>query len=100
VDDILTAAHEEAERLRRSGEQRSHHITAGLPDRLAVARSAASRRREERGLDEFTRITEESANEIARLRANAALQTPRLVDAAMKNIWSAVDSGPTAGSRP
>ena len=100
VDEILTAAHKEAERLRRSGEQRAHHITAGLPDRLAVARSAASRERDERGLDESTRIAEDSTNEIARLRANAALQTPRLVDAAVKSIWSTVESGPTIRSRP
>ncbi|RLE22599.1 MAG: hypothetical protein DRJ50_07385 [Actinobacteria bacterium] len=100
MDDILTAAHEKAERLRRSGEQRAHHITAGLPDRLAVARSAASRQRDERGVEDSARIAEESTNEIARLRANAAIRTPRLVGSAMNSIWSAVESGPKVGSRP
>ena len=88
AEQLLAAAHAEADRLRSEGEQRVHAIRAQLPDRIAIARAEAAQQDEERGTSEITDVERDAEQEIARIAAIADTQIPQLADAVVATIWS------------
>ncbi len=93
ADEVIAAARSEIDRLRSDGERRARAIRARLPDRVAVARADATRQEAEHRDLEIDRISQETEDEIARLRADAETRIPRAADAVVAAIWGALDRG-------
>jgi hypothetical protein len=87
----ISRAREHAQQLRQEADRQSQRDRADLPDRLAAARiggeSPLARQRD----IELARLADQTAHELDRLDAQAALEMPKLVEAAIGLIWEMLE---------
>jgi vacuolar-type H+-ATPase subunit H len=93
ADQMLAAARVQAAKIIAEGERTARAVGADLPDRLAVARSEASRAHDAARDAETERIAADAVAEIARLRDRFAERAPVLVAAALDAVWSIAPTG-------
>jgi vacuolar-type H+-ATPase subunit H len=90
ADRQISEASDRASEIRQDAEREASHMLAGLPDRVATARASASQLPEQECEDELARIVDQTSRDLELLDARAASEMPRLVEAAMAVIWSAL----------
>jgi vacuolar-type H+-ATPase subunit H len=99
ADAILNDARTEAAQRRRRAEERVRQINTGLPDRIAIARAEVTETSHRKGDEAREHLVADAGDRITRMLATADERIPRLVDAAIDVIWSALDHASTGIDR-
>ena len=92
ADGVVAATQETADRLREDAERRAQRVRADLHDRIAVASALGARPETQRSDSESAGITDATAREIDRLRAEGTAHIEHLVDVALAAIWRTLPS--------